>query len=64
MLTITTTTILLTLIGWICRYINFKKGKYKFNIFEEDPNFKSVLLLLGTSYTIITLIFLIIKYLP
>lgn len=38
MITISTTIILLTLIGWICRYINYKKGKYKLNIFEEDPN--------------------------
>lgn len=64
MITLSTTIIILTLIGWIFRYTNSKKGKYKFNIFEEEPNVKSVLLLLGSVYFISTIAFLCVKYLP
>lgn len=56
--------ILITVIGWIVRYYNYKKGKYSLNMFDEFPTFKSVLLFMTTITTFILIAGFMIEYLP
>lgn len=62
MITLTIIIFISTILGWIKRYNNSIKGKYKFSPFEQDPTFSSALLVAFTAYSISTLIFLLIKY--
>lgn len=64
MITLTTIIFLWTIIGWIIRNKNAKKGVYEINPFLESPTLSSVILLLCTLYSIVYGIYLIITYLP
>ncbi len=55
-----------SIIGWINRKIKSSKPKpeYEFNIFNEEPNFWSVTLLITTVASIAGILTLVIMYLP
>lgn len=64
MITLSITLFVYTITGWIIRKIDAKKGKYKFDPFDECPTLFSATLLLTTVFCVINAIFLCIKYLP
>jgi len=55
--------ILAVLIGWRIRYNNSQLGWCKFNIYDENPNLDSILLYLGTVYSLMAIFYYAFKIL-
>lgn len=64
MITLSVFIIFGTICGWCSRYTNSLIGKYKFNPFDELPTGETILLVVGTVYSIIITIYVIAKFCP
>lgn len=64
MITLSTIVLIATIFGWIKRYNESVKGTYKLDPFEHDVTVPALMLVLGSIFSLIALIFLSIKYLP